>query len=67
MFEEIKNIKTRKKEIKSFGITIGIILLVIGAFLFFKGNAEPEISYKDRNGKYQGQRGVVGPRVLSKK
>ena len=36
MFEEIKNIKTRKKEIKSFGITIGIILLVIGAFLFFK-------------------------------
>ena len=39
----------------------------IAQFLFFKGNAEPEISYKDRNGKYQGQRGVVGPRVLSKK
>ena len=36
MFEEIKNIKTRKKDIKSFGITIGIIFLVIGAFLFFK-------------------------------
>ena len=36
MFEEIKNIKTRNKDIRSFGITIGIILLLIGTFLFFK-------------------------------
>ena len=29
MFEEIKNIKKGKKELKSFGLTIGIIILVI--------------------------------------
>ena len=39
----------------------------IAQFLFFKGNDQPEISYKDRGGKYQGQRGVVGPKMLSKK
>ena len=39
----------------------------IAQFLFIKGNDEPEISYKDRGGVYQGQRGVVGPRILSKK
>ena len=39
----------------------------IAQFLFIKGNEEPEISYKDRNGKYQNQKNVVGPRVLSKK
>ncbi len=36
MFEEIKNIKTRKKDLKSFGVTMGIIFLVIGGLLFFK-------------------------------
>ena len=39
----------------------------IAQFLFIKGNDEPETSYKDRGGIYQGQRGVVGPRILSKK
>ena len=39
----------------------------IAQFLFIKGNDEPEISYKDRNGKYQNQKDVVGPRILSKK
>lgn len=36
MFEEIKNIKTRKKDLKNFGITMGFILLLIGGYLFFK-------------------------------
>jgi len=36
MFEEIRNIKTGKKDLRSFGITIGFILLAIAAFLFFK-------------------------------
>ena len=36
MFEEIKNIKTRKKDLKSFGVTMGIIFLAIGGLLFFK-------------------------------
>ncbi len=36
MFEELKNIKSTKKELRNFGITIGVILLVIGGYLFFK-------------------------------
>jgi len=36
MFEEIKNIKTDIKSLKSFGITIGIVLLVIAGLLYFK-------------------------------
>lgn len=35
MFEEIKNIKTSKKEIRSFGITFGIIFLIIAGFLYY--------------------------------
>lgn len=36
MFEEIKNIKTGKKNIKSFGITFGIIFFAIAGFLYYK-------------------------------
>ena len=36
MFEEIRNIKSSKKELRSFGITIGVILLLIAGFLFIK-------------------------------
>lgn len=32
-------------------------------FLFFKGDMPPEVSYKDRSGKYMGQRGVTPPRL----
>ena len=32
----MKNIKTGKKDIRSFGITIGIIFLIIAWFLFYK-------------------------------
>lgn len=35
----------------------------IAQVLFFKGEEEPEISYKDKKGKYQGQRGVTLPRL----
>lgn len=35
MFEEIKNIKTNNKDIRGFGITIGIILFIICAILFY--------------------------------
>tara|TARA_Y100001958_G_C21037370_1_gene408199 strand:- start:230 stop:640 length:411 start_codon:yes stop_codon:yes gene_type:complete len=38
MFEEIKNIKTDKKSIRSFGVTIGIILIAIAITLFAKNN-----------------------------
>ena len=36
MLKEIKNIKSSKREIRSFGITIGIIFLIIAGFLFYK-------------------------------
>ena len=36
MFEEIKNIKSEKSDLRKFGITVGIILLVISGFLFWK-------------------------------
>ena len=36
MFEEIKNIKSEKSDLRNFGITLGLILLVISGFLFWK-------------------------------
>ena len=36
MLEEIKNIKSEKSDLRKFGITIGIILLIISGFLFWK-------------------------------
>ena len=36
MIDEIMNIKTGKNELRKFGITIGIIIFLIGGFLFYK-------------------------------
>ena len=36
MLDEIKNIKSEKNDLRKFGITFGIILLVIAGFLFWK-------------------------------
>jgi dCTP deaminase len=35
----------------------------IAQVLFFEGDEEPEISYKDKKGKYQGQHGVTLPKL----
>jgi dCTP deaminase len=35
----------------------------IAQVLFFEGDTEPDVSYKDRSGKYQGQVGVTTPRL----
>lgn len=35
----------------------------ISQFLFFKGSGKCEVSYKDRSGKYMGQRGVTLPKA----
>lgn len=32
-------------------------------FLFLKGESEPEVSYKDRRGKYMGQKGITLPKL----
>ena len=38
MLEEIKLIKTENKDLRSFGITFGIIFLIIAGFLLYKEN-----------------------------
>lgn len=35
----------------------------ISQVIFFKGDVPPEVSYADRSGKYQDQRGIVLPRL----
>ena len=35
----------------------------LAQLLFFQGDEEPEISYKDKKGKYQGQQAVTLPRL----
>ena len=37
MFKELNSIKSSSKDLKNFGVTIGFILLMIGAFLFVRG------------------------------
>jgi multisubunit Na+/H+ antiporter MnhG subunit len=34
MFEEIKNIKSDKKELKKFGLSVGIVVFILGIILF---------------------------------
>ena len=35
----------------------------VAQFIFIKGNEKPKVTYADRNGKYQGQKGVTLPKV----
>jgi dCTP deaminase len=35
----------------------------IAQVLFFRGDEAPEVSYRDKSGKYQGQQGVTLPRI----
>jgi len=43
MFEEIKNIKSEKNNFRNFGITVGIILLIISGFLYWKEKESVQI------------------------
>ena len=36
MFEDLNSIKSGRKDLKSFGFTIGFFLFIIGLFLFFR-------------------------------
>ena len=36
MIEEIKNINSEKSDLRKFGITIGVILLIVAGFLYWK-------------------------------
>ena len=37
LIEEIKSIKSSKKELRKFGITVGIVLGLLGGFLWWRG------------------------------
>lgn len=43
MIEEIKNIKSEKSEFRKFGITIGLFLMILSGFLFWRGKESFEI------------------------
>ena len=43
MLEEIKNIKSEKSDLRNFGIIVGIILLIISGFLFWKEKESVQI------------------------
>jgi len=43
MLKEIKNIKSEKSNLRKFGITIGVILLIIAGFLFWKEKESVQI------------------------
>ena len=36
MIEEIKKIKSKKSDLRKFGITVGVILLIVAGFLFWR-------------------------------
>ena len=43
MIEEIKNISSEKSDFRKFGITIGLLLMVIAGFLFWRSKESFEI------------------------
>ena len=45
MIEELKNIKSEKSDLRKFGVTIGVILLIIAGFLFWSGKESLQILF----------------------
>lgn len=43
MFSEIKNIKSRKSDLRKFGVSVGIILLLFAGLLFWKDRASFQV------------------------
>ncbi|OGW75096.1 MAG: hypothetical protein A2Z72_05615 [Omnitrophica bacterium RBG_13_46_9] len=41
MLEEIRNIKSGKKELREFGLTIGVILVILGAVALWRNKVTP--------------------------
>lgn len=40
MLEDLKNIKSGKKELRDFGLTIGVILILLGSLVMWRGKRE---------------------------
>ncbi len=45
MLEDLKNIRSQKSDLQKFGITMGLILLAIAGFLFFKEKESSRILF----------------------
>ena len=45
MIEELKSIKSEKSDLRKFGITIGVILLIIAGFLFWSEKESLQILF----------------------
>ena len=43
MIEEIKNIKSEKSDLRKFGVTIGLFLVILAGILFWRGRESFEI------------------------
>ena len=43
MIEEIKNIKSAKNDIRKFGVTIGLFLMILAGYFFWRGRDSFEI------------------------
>ena len=60
--DEIKNIKESDKDLKKFGLTVGIILLIIAAILFWK--QKPSFLYFFPVGLFLVLAGLLTPALL---
>ena len=45
MLEELKNIKSEKSDLRKFGLTVGIVLMIIAGLLFWKEKESSQIFF----------------------
>jgi hypothetical protein len=45
MLEELKNIKSEKSDLRKFGLTVGIVLMIIAGLLFWKTKESSQIFF----------------------
>jgi len=62
IWEEIKNIKSDKKELKKFGLTVGAVLLAVGLVLYFL--EKPANLYPISIGAFLAAAGLSVPEIL---
>lgn len=60
--EELKSLKSDKEELRKFGITVGVVLLLIAAFLFWK--ERPSAGYFAATGGALVAFGLIAPVIL---